>query len=437
MKVAEAFVAFMRGKLPWLTPMFARLPDSRLQERCGYSVAHICWQTLMMFLCRSGSRNAFDQVRNSGGMPAAIGALCGEDADTVTGSDNTVLFLDGLATKHLEDILLATVSRLIDSRMFDDSRVMGGLYAVVLDGTLREKRRKRKKSKDAGNGENGEEEEDKLEYHYVLQASIILRGRALPLMHEHVDVRDPESEKEDCEINAAKRLLKRLKAAFPNMKFVILGDSLYACRPIAAECRRYGWRFCFTFKEGRTPEVWREAVRLMELTPENRLRHSDGPGPDSRRSDLRWITDIDFSEKGDGSLVVTAVEETETVGEQETLYAWITDVPGLNDRNILGLIHATGRKRHTIEDQFNVQKNNGYGLEHVYCSYDTAGKNYYTLMQIAYLLWTLFYHGLLERIHAWARKTAQITLARLLGEGLRIIGASDPGWRVGQIRFVT
>ena len=112
-------------------------------------------------------------------------------------------------------------------------------------------------------------------------------------------------------------------------------------------------------------------------------------------------------------------------------------MPGLDARNILGLVHATGRKRHAIEDQFNVQKNNGFGLEHVFCADATAGKNYYTLMQLAHLLWTLFYHGLLKRLHAWAGRTAQATLARLLTEGLRIIGAADPGSRACQLRFVT
>jgi hypothetical protein len=398
---------------------------------CRYSPAHICWEVLLTFLCRKGSRNAFDESRNSGGLPAALGSLCGQGADRVTCGDNAARFFKRLAPEHLEFILLAIVVRLFEARVFDGSRILGVWHAVVLDGSVREKCRK-------GFGDGGKASGG-ARYRYVLQASVLLHGRAIPLMHEHVDVADPVAEKEDCEINAAKRLLPRLKAAFPHMQFVILGDALYACRPLAAECRRHGWRFCFTFKEGRTPEVWREAIRLMGLSPENRLSHWDRPesDPASRHSALRWVRDIDFSEKGAGSLAVTAVEERETVGGEETLYAWITDVPGLNAGNILGLAHATGRKRHTIEDQFNVQKNNGFGLEHVFCADVTASKNYYTLMQIAYLLWTLFYHGLLARIHPWAAKAAQVNLADLLAEGLRLNGSTDPGWRVGQLRFVT
>lgn len=59
-------------------------------------------------------------------------------------------------------------------------------------------------------------------------------------MQGHVDVDDPVSEKEDCEINAARRLLPRLKAAFPRMSFIVLGDSFYVCRPVAAVCSRLG-----------------------------------------------------------------------------------------------------------------------------------------------------------------------------------------------------
>ncbi len=66
------------------------------------------------------------------------------------------------------------------------------------------------------------------------------------------------------------------------------------------------------------------------------------------------------------------------------------------------LTDATGRERHTIEDPFSTLKNNGIGMEHVFCAEATASKNLYSLMQIAFMLWTLFHHGLFRRICAWA-----------------------------------
>ena len=37
-KVAEAFAAFLRGRLPWLPSLFARLPDFRRPDRYRYGL---------------------------------------------------------------------------------------------------------------------------------------------------------------------------------------------------------------------------------------------------------------------------------------------------------------------------------------------------------------------------------------------------------------
>lgn len=79
-------------------------------------------------------------------------------------------------------------------------------------------------------------------------------------------------------------------------------------------------------------------------------------------------------EKEDGSLLVTAIEQTETYQGTETRYAWISDVPGIKATNVMLPVTETGRKRHAIEDQFNSQKNNRVGIEHVFCAHATASK---------------------------------------------------------------
>ena len=76
-------------------------------------------------------------------------------------------------------------------------------------------------------------------------------------------------------------------------------------------------------------------------------------------------------------------------------------------------------------------------MEHIFCADATASKNLYSLMQIAFILWTLFHHGLLRRICAWAGTWSQIAIAKSLLEGLRLFGGADSGFRVGQLRFVT
>jgi hypothetical protein len=57
-------------------------------------------------------------------------------------------------------------------------------------------------------------------------------------------------------------------------------------------------------------------------------------------------------------------------------------------------------------------------------------------MQCAQILWELFYHGHLARLYGWARQTSQMTLARMIAEGMRVIGPPPEDLLVRQIRIV-
>ena len=49
-----------------------------------------------------------------------------------------------------------------------------------------------------------------------------------------------------------------------------------------------------------------------------------------------------------------------------------------------------GRRRWNVESSFDVEKNNGYGLEHVFCNHWRCSRNFYLLMQLANNLWQMF-----------------------------------------------
>jgi hypothetical protein len=99
------------------------------------------------------------------------------------------------------------------------------------------------------------------------------------------------------------------------------------------------------------------------------------------------------------------------------------------------VVNSGGRERHLIEDTFNAQKNNGIGLEHVFCANATASKNYYTMMQVAEVLWILTCHGGLRRLYDWARRATEQGLARAVWEGLRACRLPPDLPPLGQIRF--
>ena len=64
-----------------------------------------------------------------------------------------------------------------------------------------------------------------------------------------------EKQKQDCEINAFKRMIKRIKKNFPKYKFIITGDALYATSPIINLCNKYNWFYIFNLKPDRLKEI--------------------------------------------------------------------------------------------------------------------------------------------------------------------------------------
>ena len=71
----------------------------------------------------------------------------------------------------------------------------------------------------------------------------------------------------------------------------------------------------------------------------------------------------------------------------------------------------------------------------VFCAETTAAKNYYTMLQVAQILWILVCHGFLKRVYDWARRATEQGLARALWEGLRARRLPPDLPPIGQVRF--
>ena len=124
-----------------------------------------------------------------------------------------------------------------------------------------------------GFAEGGKSSAGEARYRYVLQLSVVgPAGTLFPLMHEEMDVHNPETEKEDCELKSFARLSQRLKKEFPKLPICLVADSLYGCQTIVATCQQFDWKYVLTLKEGRQPTTWDETIRLLPLHRTNWLR---------------------------------------------------------------------------------------------------------------------------------------------------------------------
>lgn len=422
----------VRAAFPHLNDWLNGLPDPRMQAMCLYSAAHLWWQILATFLSRTGSRNGFDEQRQSGEAPWNLGALCGQSPEdprfagtpTVTCSDNAARHASRVDPAAVTQIPVLMVRDLLERRLFDGVRLLDRWYVLVVDGSVKEKCRQ-------GFSQGGKSSTGSARYRYVLQASLLgPAGTLFPLMHEEMDLHNPQTQKEDCELKSFARLSQRLKTQFPRLSICLVADALYACQSVVAICERFGWKYILTLKEGRQPTTWQETLRLLPLHRANRLRQRVGPNGQAGLQDFRWVQNVMLG--GHQTHVMLLGEITPVAA---TLYVYITNVPKLSPERVATLVLGAGRERHRIEDTFNTQKNNGIGLEHVFCAQANASKNYYTLMQVAQVLWILTCRGCLQRLYDWARAATEQGLARAVWEGLRTCRLPPNLPPLGQIRF--
>jgi hypothetical protein len=80
-----------------------------------------------------------------------------------------------------------------------------------------------------------------------------------------------------------------------------------------------------------------------------------------------------------------------------TRFKWITNFY-VKIINVIELSNQGGRLRWKIENEgFNVQKNGGYALEHIYTHHPLSAKVFYLLLQLAHTLAQLIERGSLFR----------------------------------------
>src|SRR5262249_10626971 len=86
--------------------------------------------------------------------------------------------------------------------------------------------------------------------HLVVGAAVTRAGSQaiFPLEAEEVRNRDEEQEPQDCELTAAKRLVKRLRTEHRQLAMSIVGDDLYGHEPLIAELQRLRLRFVLVAK---------------------------------------------------------------------------------------------------------------------------------------------------------------------------------------------
>ena len=203
----------------------------------------------------------------------------------------------------------------------------------------------------------------KKRYHHQILQSVIVHPdmrQVLPLAPESISNRDG-TKKQDCERNAAKRLVHKIKASYPKLKIIVTADGLYSNQPFIDELNAAKMSFILVAKPSDHKVLFEWVNELMALGDGGRLETADHKG---RRHRYQWINQVPLNGSKDAELVnFFQYQLVAKTGKVTYKNSWVTDI-NINENNVVSLVKG-GRSRWKIENEtFNTLKNQGYHIEH-------------------------------------------------------------------------
>src|SRR5256885_9133212 len=326
---------------------FDPIPDHRCTD-AEISLTDTLMAAFAMFSLKSPSVLAFDKQRAEGNLGTIYGI------ERVPCDTWMREILDPMSPESLRPLFKSIFRQLQRGKALEAMAFLDGHYLLALDGTgyfssttihcescLHKVHR------------NGS-----VTYaHQMLGAAIIhpdVRA-VIPLMPEPIGQHDG-TDKNDCERNAAKRFVVKLRQAHPHLKFIVTEDSLSSNAPHIETLHDHGLHYILGVKEGDHTYLFQQ-VQAAEHSGRvtSYERHDRAAGLVHR---FRFVNDVPLNESN-AAIRVNLLEYWEMGADRVQHFSWVTDLR-VSPRNVYHLMRG-GRARWKIEHEtFNTLKNQGY-----------------------------------------------------------------------------
>lgn len=243
-------------------------------------------------------------------------------------------------------------------------------------------------------------------YKYVLEAKIVVGNIVISLDTEWIENSEikNEKEKQDCEINAFKRMAPRIHKEYPKMKFIITGDALYASEPMINICNKFKWKYIFNLKKDRLKQIYNDFEDDLSYENETNIEN------------YFLSTKIKYKNNHINALRYQEYQQDKKTKENKLIeFNYITNLK-VNNHNIEKIVKL-GRKRWKIENEgFNVQKNGTFHITHLCSRNENAIKIHYYLIQIAHIIRQLLEFGsiLLKEMKIKSKKEVSASILKSL-----------------------
>ncbi len=316
--------------------------------------------------------------------------------------ENTQLrnIVDHVDSEYLRPVFKEFLSRLQRGKHLEQYQFFDGKYLCDIDGTQFFASNKvgcpQCLTTKHGNG-------DVTRSHKVLQGAIVHPDMkpVIPVMPEQI-VNTDGMTKQDCEMNASKRFLEKIKKDHPRLNLIINADGLSSKQPFITEVNLAGYNCILVAKPG-DHKYMMEWVDAYDSIPNKRVVDSKG-----RIHQYEWIEGVPLNGREDAidvNFFLYKIISIDKNGKEKINFkgSWVTDLP-LNEENIELMVKGA-RSRWKIENEcFNTLKNQGYQIEHNF----GHGKQNLCFNMYLFILLAFYFHQIFEltdQLYQTCRKT--------------------------------
>lgn len=337
---------------------FEDVQDPRRQRGVTYRMADVLMAAFAMFSLKDPSLLAFEERADE----PCIKKLFGINA---VPSDTSMRdILDGIDIAPLNEAFADVFYELQRGNILRAFAFHDDHYLLAIDGTgyfcsskVRCKDCLERRSRGGD-----------MQYVHQAVAAVIVhpdQAAVIPLAIEPIVKQDGET-KNDCERNATRRLLQRIRALHPKLKLIVVEDGLSSNAPHVADLKELKMQFLLGAKPGDHQHLFNQVIAACDEDRVETVTRLD-PRSSKLTSETQYVEDLALNASNE-SVKVNFLQHFEYDKDSSSVtkrFSWVT---GLRlDRSLLVKFSRGGRSRWRVENEtFNTLKNQGYHFEHNY-----------------------------------------------------------------------
>lgn len=333
---------------------FLRIPDHR-SDKAVVTLADALLSAFSLFSLKDPSLLAFDKRRYDQNLKNLFGI------GQIPSDTQMRQILDEVDPESLRSVFAEVFRQLQRGKALEDFVFHEGCYLLALDGTgyfssqtIHCDSCLEKLNKKTG----------AVTYQHQMLGAVLVHPdckEVIPLAPEPIHKQDG-STKNDCERNAAKRLLRKIRKEHPRLPLLIVEDGLASNGPHVRELIDLDLRFILGAKPGDHAYLFERVLEGFEEDRVHNLSWQEG----ATQCEICFLNQVPLNESN-ADLTVNFLQYAEYDGDgnRRKCFSWITDVH-VTHGNAKWLVRG-GRSRWKIENEtFNTLKNQGYHYEHNY-----------------------------------------------------------------------